>query len=167
MGTSGRGKHPGSHIQPLSCRCDPARVNPWWYHQSGQRTFPYGLKSPIRWWIRCCQEHSNPVLQKHMSSYSLYTIGKSYLCYLLTHSMVQSPSWAANWFAAGQEIPRFSRNPKVHYRTHKRPPPVSIPPNTIRVTKPRKGIGWTRGRLEGLRRGFGGGTWRKGVTLNT
>jgi len=37
--------------------------------------------------------------------------------------MVQSPSWEANWFAASQEIPRISRNPKVHYRTHKRPPP--------------------------------------------
>jgi len=34
--------------------------------------------------------------------------------------MVQSPSWAANWFAASQEITRISRNPKVHYRTHKR-----------------------------------------------
>jgi len=40
--------------------------------------------------------------------------------------MVQSPSWEANWFAASQEIPHISRNPKVHYRTHKRPPPVSI-----------------------------------------
>ena len=40
--------------------------------------------------------------------------------------MVQSPSWEANWFAASQEIPRISQNPKVHYRTHKRPPPVSI-----------------------------------------
>ena len=40
--------------------------------------------------------------------------------------MVQSPSWAAKWFAASQEIRRISRNPKVHYRTHKRPPPVSI-----------------------------------------
>ena len=40
--------------------------------------------------------------------------------------MVQSPSWKANWFAASQEIPRISQNPKVHYRTHKRPPPVSI-----------------------------------------
>ena len=48
------------------------------------------------------------------------------LTYLLTHSMVQRPSWEANWFAASQEIPRISRNPKVHYRTHKRPPPVSI-----------------------------------------
>ena len=40
--------------------------------------------------------------------------------------MLQIPSWAANWFAASQEIPRISRNPKVHYRTHKRPPPVPI-----------------------------------------
>ena len=40
--------------------------------------------------------------------------------------MVKSPSWEAKWFAASQEIPRISRNPKVHYRTHKRPPPVSI-----------------------------------------
>jgi len=49
--------------------------------------------------------------------------------------MVQSPSWEANWFAASQEIPRISRNPKVHYRTHKRPPPVSIlgPPNPVHI----------------------------------
>ena len=40
--------------------------------------------------------------------------------------MVQSPSWEAKWFAASQEIPRISRNPKVHYRTHKLPPTVSI-----------------------------------------
>ena len=55
--------------------------------------------------------------------------------YLLTYSMVQSPSWAADWFAASQEIPRISRNPKVHYRTHKRPPPVSIlgQPNPVHI----------------------------------
>ena len=40
--------------------------------------------------------------------------------------MVQSHSWEANWFAASQEIPRISRNPKLHYRTHKRPPPEHI-----------------------------------------
>jgi len=39
---------------------------------------------------------------------------------LLTYSMVQSPSWEANWFAASQ-IPHISRNLKVHYCTHKRP----------------------------------------------
>ena len=57
------------------------------------------------------------------------------LTYLLTYSMVQSPSWEANWFAASQEIPRISRNPKVHYRTHKRPPPVSIlgQPNPVHI----------------------------------
>ena len=49
--------------------------------------------------------------------------------------MVQSPSWEANWFAASQEIPRTSRNPKVHYHTHKRPPPVSIlgQPNPVHI----------------------------------
>ena len=49
------------------------------------------------------------------------------LTYLLTYSMQQSPSWEANWFfAANQEIPRILWNPKVHYRTHKRPSPVPI-----------------------------------------
>ena len=52
-----------------------------------------------------------------------------YLYSLLT------PSWEAYWFAASQEIPRISRNPKVHYRTHKHPPPVSIPgqPNPVHI----------------------------------
>ena len=55
--------------------------------------------------------------------------------YLLTYSMVQSPSWEANWFAASQEIPRISRNPTVHYRTHKLPSPVSIlgQPNPVQT----------------------------------
>ena len=45
---------------------------------------------------------------------------------LLTYSMVHCPSWEANWFAASQEISRILWNPKVHYCTHKRPPPVPI-----------------------------------------
>ena len=57
------------------------------------------------------------------------------LTYLLTYSMVQSPSWETNWFAASQEIPRILWNPKVHYRTHKHPPPVSIlgQPNPVHI----------------------------------
>ena len=56
-------------------------------------------------------------------------------CLLLTYSIVQSPSWEANWFAASQEIPRILWNPKVHYRSHKRPPPVPIlgQPNPVHI----------------------------------
>ena len=57
--------------------------------------------------------------------------------YLLTHSMVQSPSWEANWFAASQEITRILWNPKVHYRTHKRPPTVPVLGQPNPVHKPK------------------------------
>ena len=57
------------------------------------------------------------------------------IAHLLTYSMVQSPSWEANWFAASQEIPRILWNPKVHYRTHKPPPPVPMlgQPNPVHI----------------------------------
>ena len=58
------------------------------------------------------------------------------LTYLLTYlSVVQSLSWEANWFASSQEIPGILWNPKVHYRTHKCPPPVPIlgQPNPVQI----------------------------------
>ena len=79
-------------------------------------------------WKREFQPHPKIILQ-------YLRIAVISLSYLLTYSMVQRPSWAANWFAAGQEIPRISRNPKAHYRTHKRTPPVSIlgQPNPVHM----------------------------------
>jgi len=59
------------------------------------------------------------------SSITIYQSTHLHIC-TLTYSTVQSPSWETTWFAASQEIPSISRKPKVHYRTHKRPPHVSI-----------------------------------------
>ena len=81
-------------------------------------------------WMRWCS-HTGVVedfRQRTGGDWRLYRTEKGWkkITYLLIYSMVQSPAWAANWFAASQETPRISRNPKVHYRTHKRPPPVPI-----------------------------------------
>jgi hypothetical protein len=40
--------------------------------------------------------------------------------------MEQSPSWEAKRFATSQEITRILWNPKVYYRIHNFPSPVSI-----------------------------------------
>ena len=82
------------------------------------------------------QEHA--IAQEIVSGKGLRRVtyvNKTINTYLLTYSIVRSPSWEANCFATSQEIPRISRNPKIYSRTHKRPPPVSIPdqPNPVHI----------------------------------
>ena len=84
------------------------------------------------------QNHLNCrlMMYKRAIEQHVLEVNERLLTYLLTYLLhMQSPSWAANWFAASQEIPRISRNPKVHYRTHKRPLSVSIlgQPNPVHI----------------------------------
>ena len=105
-------------------------------------TFRYTsvIKSEAAYVIRLltsrCLERKQP---SRVGGSPLCDVVSSFLChthtYILTYSIQHSPSWEANWFAASQEIPPISRNPKVHYRTHKRPPPFSIlgQPNPVHI----------------------------------
>ena len=97
----------------------------------------YDVKHVASWCVNCTVIQNNGhVKNTQPPMFSCTTWIQPMSCYnLLTYSMVQSHSWEANRFAASQEIPRISRNPKVHYRTHKRPPPVSIQgqPNPVHI----------------------------------
>ena len=92
-------------------------------------TYFYCENIPRCRWVWCCHlwiiasttsETMGACVQGYESTHS----SRVKFHYLPSHSMVQNPSWEANWFAASQEFPSISRNPKVHYRNHKRTPLV-------------------------------------------
>ena len=88
-----------------------------YYFFTAEKVLPHEYKSV---W-----EHVTGVLSEMFSgSVETVEVQLSYFPIYLLHGT--ESSWAAYWFAASQEIPRISRNPKFHYRTHKRLPPVSI-----------------------------------------
>ena len=100
------------------------------FYTSNSKIPSFELWHSFKKWALCSQH------QAEYLTLNKKTIKLTYLLtYLLTYTMVQSPSWEANWFATSQEFPRISPNPKVHYRTHNRLPPVSIlgQPNLVHI----------------------------------
>ena len=117
-----------------TCHCNV----PWPYcfvahnglQQHSLGKFNFGLRD-LPWLAKICR----PMRTKISKQDRTWNITDMMGLYLLTYSMVQSPSWEANWFAASQEIPRILWNANVHYRTHKRPPsvPILCQPNPVHI----------------------------------
>ena len=77
------------------------------------------LRSPN---LRFCMVIFCPILQRNVGTMMGHTYLLTYLLTPCSRVILEK----LTGFAANQEIPRILWNPKVHYRTHKRPPPVLI-----------------------------------------
>ena len=110
-----------SHRTATQCRLQP--IGYGFRQQQETCLFSETSTSDVFLWGEAAGGHQYPSRRvKVLSIYPSKTEGTDTLNFI--HSTVQSRSGAANRFAATQEIPHISRNPKVHYRTHKHPPPV-------------------------------------------
>jgi hypothetical protein len=75
----------------------------------------------------CKQQASTSTYPSHSCVSIAYILLVLYIKgFVQTNCMEQRPSCEANSFSASQEIPRTLRNPNIHYRIHKSPPPVPI-----------------------------------------
>ena len=88
--------------------------------QSTQRTrlqarpFVLGINDLLK--LGVCASRNHPcrhVCGKNLNIVSICAVSPLVHTSNISYSMVQSPSWEANWFAASQEIPRIFMEPEV------------------------------------------------------